>query len=63
MASVSNKAIGRLVRLSRGRQQRDPQTGHERELWFDERAADRTVKFFSLLRHSKGEWAGLQQNM
>jgi phage terminase large subunit-like protein len=27
-------------------------------LWFDERAARLVIVFFSILRHSKGEWAG-----
>jgi len=27
-------------------------------IYFDEKAADRVIKFFSLLKHSKGEWAG-----
>lgn len=32
--------------------------GHERGLWFDTAAAERVLKFFSILKHSKGEWAG-----
>jgi phage terminase large subunit-like protein len=31
--------------------------GHERGLWFNESAADKSLKFFSLLKHSKGEFA------
>jgi phage terminase large subunit-like protein len=59
-ASASNDVVGRLVRLARERNQRDLEHGAERGLWFDEAAADRAVWFFSLLRHSKGEWAGKQ---
>lgn len=36
----------------------DIQSGGERGLWFDESAAERALKFFSFLRHSKGKWAG-----
>ncbi len=32
--------------------------GHERGLHFDEAAAVRVLKFFTILKHSKGEWAG-----
>lgn len=32
--------------------------GHERGLHFDEAAAIKVLKFFSILKHSKGEWAG-----
>lgn len=49
---------GKLVRLAAQRHIRDMDTGHERGLWFDERAAERAINFFPLLRHSKGEWAG-----
>ena len=53
-----NDVVGRLARLSRERNQRDLEHGHERGLWFDSKAADHVVQFFGLLRHSKGEWAG-----
>lgn len=36
----------------------DLEKGHERGLWFDEAAAQLPIDFFSLLKHSKGEWAG-----
>lgn len=39
------------------RQISDLQTGHERGLIWDEEEAQRNVKFFSLLRHWKGEWS------
>lgn len=51
--------VGNLVKLTRERQTRDLETGHERGLVWDEHAADRIVYFFkNFLRHSKGEWAG-----
>jgi phage terminase large subunit-like protein len=37
---------------------RDLETGAERGLWFDPDAAQLVISFFSLLKHSKGEWAG-----
>lgn len=46
------------VRLACERHLRDMETGHERGLHFDESAAKAVIAFFSLLKHSKGEWAG-----
>jgi len=46
------------VRLACERHRRDMETGAERGLWFDEKAAAVVIAFFSLLKHSKGEWAG-----
>lgn len=46
------------VRLACERHVRDLETGAERGLWFDARAAQVVIAFFSLLKHSKGEWAG-----
>lgn len=46
------------VRLACERYRRDQETGHERGLVFDERAAKVAIAFFSTLKHSKGEWAG-----
>lgn len=40
------------------RHRHDLQHGHERGLWFDEAAAIKVLLFFSILKHSKGEWAG-----
>ncbi|MCP4426913.1 MAG: terminase large subunit, partial [Chloroflexi bacterium] len=48
----------RWVKLACERHRRDLETGHERGLWFDERAAMVAIAFFSVLRHWKGEWAG-----
>jgi len=48
----------RWVRLACERYVRDRQTGEDRGLWFDETAAKTAIAFFSLLKHSKGEWAG-----
>lgn len=50
--------VGKLVRLACERHLRDLEHGHERGLWFDDEAADRVIKFFGLLQHHKGEWAG-----
>lgn len=38
---------------------RDLEDGGERGLWFDRDAAQIAIDFFGLLKHSKGEWAGL----
>lgn len=50
--------VCRWVRLACERHRRDLERGHERGLWFDERAAKVAVAFFGVLRHWKGEWAG-----
>lgn len=47
----------RWVRLACERHRRDLETGHERGLYFDKRAAGMAVAFFGMLRHWKGEWA------
>jgi len=49
----------RWVKLACERHRRDMATGSERGLYFDEQAARRAIGFFTLLRQSKGEWAGL----
>lgn len=46
------------VRLAAARHLSDLETGVARGLRFDEQAARVAVAFFSLLKHSKGEWAG-----
>lgn len=46
------------VKLACERHLRDLETGHERSLYFDEQAAKLAIAFFSILKHSKGEWAG-----
>ncbi len=48
----------RWVQLACERHRRDLEEGPARGLWFDETAAKTAVAFFSLLKHSKGEWAG-----
>ena len=50
--------VGQWVRLACERHRRDLETGADRGLYFDETAAKTAVAFFSLLRHSKGQWAG-----
>lgn len=50
--------VGRWVRLAVERHVRDLETGQARGLWFDEVAAKLPIAFFSVLKHSKGEWAG-----
>ncbi len=49
---------GRLARLACERHLRDLETGEDRGLFFDARAACHAIEFFRFLRHSKGEWAG-----
>lgn len=46
------------VKLAVDRHVRDLQEGEKRGLYFDEDAAQRAIKFFTFLKHSKGEWAG-----
>ena len=48
----------RWVRLACERHARDIETGSDRGLFFDNKAAKKAISFFSLLKHSKGEWAG-----
>jgi len=48
----------RWVKLAVKRHLNDLNTAHQRGLHFDEKAAERVIKFFSLLKHSKGKWAG-----
>ena len=49
---------GRWTRLACERHRRDMEQGADRGLHFDEQAAKIALAFFSVLRHSKGEWAG-----
>jgi len=46
------------VKLAVKRHLHDLDTGHQRGLHFDEKAAKRVIRFFSFLKHSKGKWAG-----
>ncbi len=58
---VAGKTLAsRLVCLACERHLRDLKEGKRRGLWFDEDAADHAIRFFSFLRHSKGEWAGAE---
>jgi len=49
---------GVLVRMAVQRHVRDLEQGAARGLSFDEAKAERVIKFFTYLKHSKGEWAG-----
>lgn len=58
---VSGKIIaGRLVRLACERHLRDLETADAQGIYFDEEAANRALGFCTLVRHSKGEWAGTE---
>jgi phage terminase large subunit-like protein len=46
------------VRLACERHFHDLEHGHERGLYFDVDAAERVLRFKSLLKHSKGKWGG-----
>src|SRR5690606_5253782 len=50
--------VGKLQLRTVQRHVDDLKTGSQRGLKFDQAAAEFTIKFFSLLKHSKGEWAG-----
>lgn len=51
-------SVCQWVRLACERHRRDLIDGHQRGLCFDERAAKMVIAFFSVIKHSKGEWAG-----
>lgn len=54
-----HRKIGELERLAYARHREDLRTGHERGLFFSDKAADRAVAFFEqFLRHWKGRWNG-----
>jgi phage terminase large subunit-like protein len=56
---VNNRiVVGQRVRQCVERHVRDLKGSKERGLRFDRKAAQHVLDFFSLLRHSKGEWAG-----
>lgn len=55
---AGRQVASRWVRLACERHRRDLEQGAARGLRFDERAAKLMLAFFSVLRHSKGEWAG-----
>ncbi|MDO7888277.1 terminase large subunit [Hymenobacter cheonanensis] len=50
--------VGRYTYLAGERHLRDLENGAARGLRFDEKAATIAVKFFGLLTHNKGRWAG-----
>jgi phage terminase large subunit-like protein len=50
--------VCKWVKLAAKRHMDDLKHGKARGLWFDVEDAQRVLDFFSLLRHSKGEWAG-----
>lgn len=54
----SPASCGRFVRLAAARHIRDQKDGKARGLVFDSSAAEKAIRFFSLLHHSKGQWAG-----
>lgn len=49
---------GRLQILAAQRHVSDMKGGKARGLHFDAEAAEKAIKFFTFLRHSKGKWAG-----
>ena len=49
---------GNLIRLTCERHLKDLKTAKMRGLFFDADAARYVIKFYSFLKHSKGEWAG-----
>lgn len=56
---LSGKQVAcKWVRLACERHRRDLETGADRGLVFDTQAARMAIAFISLLKHSKGEWAG-----
>jgi len=48
----------KYVRQAVERHLRDLETGKDRGLWFDPKAATVAIRFIEMLQHSKGEWAG-----
>jgi phage terminase large subunit-like protein len=49
---------GKWARLAVERHVNDLRNGHKRGLRFDRAKAERAIRFFGFLKHSKGEWAG-----
>lgn len=66
MTRPKNVPLAKGIQQARDRQKRDLERWPAKTLkgckpdgfWFDSEAADHAVWFFSLLKHSKGEWAG-----
>lgn len=56
---TSNKIIAcKWVKLACQRFLNDLKNGYKRGLTYDEEAVERVLKFFTLLKYTKGEWAG-----
>src|SRR3989304_5115426 len=55
---TGKKIAGKLEKLAVERYLNDLKTASKRGLYFDEKAANRSIKFFDFLKHSKGEFAG-----
>lgn len=56
---VDGKVLcGRYTLLAAKRHLRDLREGRRRGLRWDVKAADRAIRFFTKLKHSKGKWAG-----
>ena len=56
---LANRQVAcKWVRLAVEPHVKDMDTGAERGLSFDQTEAKKAIAFFSLLKHSKGEWAG-----
>ena len=53
-----DQIASRLLRLACARHLQDLDTGGERGLWFDERAASDAISFFSFLQLAEGQYAG-----
>ena len=56
-AAGGDLVCSKFVRLAAKRHLRDLKEAHRRGLWFDPSAGQDVLDFFSLLRHSKGEFA------
>ena len=52
------KLVCKWTRLAVERHVDDLKNGKKRGLYFDADAGQDVIDFFSLLKHSKGEWAG-----
>lgn len=50
--------VGKWVRLAVERHAKDLIHGHLRGLTFNRAKAEKAIRFYSFLKHSKGEWAG-----
>lgn len=55
---AGGELVGEYVRLACQRHLDDLRDGHARGLRWDQDAADRALRFFGLIEHTKGEWKG-----